>query len=278
MSMAAVLGIAGVARAAPSAQEPRSQPSSSAKVLAEKAWLGVSCRVGSHGVLVEEVIPLTPAAAAGIRVGDQIFSIEGQVVSSPVQLKAVIQQYSVGDEVEVRVWRDDGKRSLSATLARELTGDETFDRRWRDRPAPELSFEIAYGEAPASSAAMLGDVVVMALLGSDWLSVDNVERFNTMVARHGDDGLIVSAALKRDDGRQIGELARSAGALFSIVRDVKGELRETYLRDYRADGPLFVVIDRDGIVRFVGIGAEALPEVELAVAQALRERNGIDLD
>jgi peroxiredoxin len=243
----------------------------------EKRWLGVTCRVGSHGVLVEEVIPLTPAEAAGTHVGDQIFQVEGQEVTSPTQLFSVLQQYAIGQEVELRIRRDDRRRTLSAVLGRHLDEEEIFDQRWRDQTAPEFLLDVAHGSAPGKLAAMRGDVVVIALFGSEWPSANVVARLGTLADRHGDRGLWVMAAIRRDDMRELGELAERDSVRFSLLRDPKDELRSVYLKQARLPSPAMVVIDRDGFVRYAGAGQDRLDEVEAAVKDALRDRNGIDL-
>lgn len=59
----------------------------------------------SHGVPVSGVQPQSPADQAGIAAGDVITSIDGKSVTSPSDLRTVIQGHKVGDEVRVG-WTD----------------------------------------------------------------------------------------------------------------------------------------------------------------------------
>ncbi len=54
---------------------------------------------------VQEVVPETPAAEAGLRPGDSILAVNGQPVRSFQDFKARIREYA-GKEVTLTVWRD----------------------------------------------------------------------------------------------------------------------------------------------------------------------------
>jgi putative serine protease PepD len=72
-------------------------------------FLGVSANdafEGRPGALVQEVTPGTPAADAGIIIGDLIVSVDGEPVRSVQQLRARILAISPGTEVVVEVVRD----------------------------------------------------------------------------------------------------------------------------------------------------------------------------
>jgi putative serine protease PepD len=70
---------------------------------------------GDPGVLLREVRPGSPAAQAGLRVGDRISGIEGTKVTSMLGLSARIQLHKPGDSIELRVERADG-RSATVTV------------------------------------------------------------------------------------------------------------------------------------------------------------------
>jgi S1-C subfamily serine protease len=84
------------------------------------AFLGVSGTEptqGEAGALVTGVVPGSPAAQAGIAVGDLITSFGGARVESLVDLAAQVRASQPGDQVTVRVVRAGDELDLSATLA-----------------------------------------------------------------------------------------------------------------------------------------------------------------
>ena len=88
-----------------------------------RGWLGVSIQdvtpdlakqfglKDSRGALVSEIIPDSPAAAAGIQSGDVITAFNGKTVESTSILRNTVAQTPVGKTVKVELLRD--KKSMS---------------------------------------------------------------------------------------------------------------------------------------------------------------------
>ncbi len=57
-------------------------------------------------VSISQVIPLTPAATAGLRVGDVILSVNGQRITSVHHFRALVAAQPVERPLTIRVWRD----------------------------------------------------------------------------------------------------------------------------------------------------------------------------
>ncbi|HXT21545.1 MAG TPA: PDZ domain-containing protein [Thermoanaerobaculia bacterium] len=68
------------------------------------------------GVLVAHVESGSPAANAGLAVGDVLVSIDGKPVKSSWSLRDLIAPRKAGDEVTLSVVRDGARRELVATL------------------------------------------------------------------------------------------------------------------------------------------------------------------
>lgn len=68
------------------------------------------------GALVREVVPGSPAAAAGVRAGEAIVAIGEQPIRSSNELAAVLGRHRVGDEVTVTLVSPDSRRTLRARL------------------------------------------------------------------------------------------------------------------------------------------------------------------
>jgi hypothetical protein len=70
-----------------------------------------------EGVVVSSVAPESPAAAAGVKVGDVITRVDGHPVASPWELADELGGHKKGDRVALDVVRDRSSRKLEATLA-----------------------------------------------------------------------------------------------------------------------------------------------------------------
>ena len=80
---------------------------------AELDGLDVSVEEGAY---VQDVGTATPAAKAGLQVGDVVVKVDDKPVDSAASLGGVIRQYLPGDEVEITVDRDGTTETLTATL------------------------------------------------------------------------------------------------------------------------------------------------------------------
>ena len=69
-----------------------------------------------RGVMIGHVEEDSPAAAAGLAVGDIVTAIDGEPVESSWDLSVAVRRHEGGDSVALEVWRDGRSLDLSATL------------------------------------------------------------------------------------------------------------------------------------------------------------------
>ncbi len=62
------------------------------------------------GMMITQVLPLTSAAAAGLKSGDVLLTVDGKTVGSTQQVKNAIVSHQVGDQVTVCVMHSNGNR------------------------------------------------------------------------------------------------------------------------------------------------------------------------
>jgi S1-C subfamily serine protease len=74
---------------------------------------GISAR---QGVFINEVMPNSPAAEAGLRQGDVITKVNDEPVTNPEDLRKALQNAGVGHEVTLDVLRGNRHRELTAQL------------------------------------------------------------------------------------------------------------------------------------------------------------------
>ncbi len=88
------------------------------------------------GALVDEVMPNSPAAKAGIQAGDVITELNGRKVPDGRQFRLWVSQTAPNSKITFKVLRDGKEQKLSATLGElqmdaAYAGDRTPDRRHR---------------------------------------------------------------------------------------------------------------------------------------------------
>jgi S1-C subfamily serine protease len=66
-----------------------------------------------NGVLVMQVLPNTPAAAAGMRRGDVVVQIDGQPVTTADQLQRIVENSGVEQVLQIKLQRGNQTNTLS---------------------------------------------------------------------------------------------------------------------------------------------------------------------
>jgi serine protease Do len=70
-----------------------------------------------RGVLVARVEPGSPAAAAGVAVGDVIVEVRGHKIDTAFDVLSAIAEVGKGEHAQIGLVRDRASRSFDATLA-----------------------------------------------------------------------------------------------------------------------------------------------------------------
>ncbi len=73
-------------------------------------------RPGTFSCKIEEVIPNSGAAAAGVKTGDIVTAVNGNNISNFDELRMFISQLDIGETMKLQVLRGDEELELSATL------------------------------------------------------------------------------------------------------------------------------------------------------------------
>lgn len=152
------------------------QSDSETNEAAQRPALGVTVVPDDAGARIVTVQPGSPAAAAGLQVGDVITALNGEVVTAE-SLASMLQQMQVGEEVTLSAIRGDESLDVSATLG---GADEIFSA-----PLPGVPFlqrlnqpylgvrlqntdegvrivDVAEG-SPAEEAGLLADDIIVSI-------------------------------------------------------------------------------------------------------------------
>lgn len=115
-----------------------------------------------RGVMIARVLEDSPAAKAGLRVGDVITAIEAEPVESPWDLSVGVRGKEAGEEVTLEVWRDARPLDFAVTVEeRERHRVDLAPLLWkRSGEGPEmLRFSERFGEEGAPTLYFEPEVV-----------------------------------------------------------------------------------------------------------------------
>jgi len=232
-------------------------------------WLGVELKArsaGLPGVLVERVVPGSPAEQAHLQTGDIVLYLGQQPLSTPEAVSSVVRDQVAGSSTPLIIERD-GRQHL-VRIVFELMPE--FEDRLRlafiGRPAPEISGVVAFQGEVASLRSLKGQVVVLEF----WASFCQACRLlgPTLDAWHRDylsrGAQVVGITV---DLPQVGlEVARRAQMGYPLGSDPDAEVTRSYMA---SQIPTLFIIDSQGIVRDAIVGYS---EERLSGARALIER------
>ena len=68
------------------------------------------------GVVIMQVMPNSPAAAANLQQGDVLQSLQGQPVENSEQVQSLVGKLAVGDRVELGILRNGQQQNLIVTI------------------------------------------------------------------------------------------------------------------------------------------------------------------
>lgn len=123
------------------------------------SWLGVESQEISserakelklpaeRGVLLERVVPDSPAAKAGLKDNDVIMEINGQRVEGAAQFRRMIHEIPAGRSAQFTVWRDGHAQTIGVTLGK----SEDRGNMWFKTAPRAFSFQLPKVEIPEMS-------------------------------------------------------------------------------------------------------------------------------
>ena len=82
----------------------------------QRAYLGVSLESTDDGVSIAAVSETSPAAEAGLQVGDIITAVNSEAVAEPADVAAAIRDLAIGDSVTLSITRDGEAQDIEVTL------------------------------------------------------------------------------------------------------------------------------------------------------------------
>ena len=128
INTAIVAGGSGIGFAIPSNMARKIYTELRDKGRVTRGWLGVSIQPltpelarsfgakDPKGVLINEVVPDSPAAKAGLKPGDILLEFDGRPMEGPGDLQRAVGFFSPDRTAKVKVWRDQGDKTVEVKI------------------------------------------------------------------------------------------------------------------------------------------------------------------
>jgi serine protease Do len=142
INTAIVAGGSGIGFAIPSNMAKKIYTEINSKGRVTRGWLGVSIQPltqelaksfnakDTKGVLISDVIADSPAAKAGLKPGDILLEFDGKKVEAPADLQRTVGLAQPGHEAKMKVWRDQGEKTVDIKI-----GEAPDDKEAPARPS-----------------------------------------------------------------------------------------------------------------------------------------------
>jgi thiol-disulfide isomerase/thioredoxin len=151
-------------------------------------WLGVALEDGPSGAVVVEVVPGSPAQAAGLRPGDVFVTVAGVATADVESVAAQIGAAAAGTRIALAVRRGEAVLELQATLAEPPSVDEDEPARASGERSGRPPARPPAGAAAAPAGEFAGDAraalararregrPVLLVFGATWCAACQAQR------------------------------------------------------------------------------------------------------
>jgi S1-C subfamily serine protease len=151
----------------------------------------------THGALINQVVPGSPADKAGMKVGDVIVEVNSKQVRDFPQLRTMIGILPIGEKVRVKYYRGGKPYEVSMVIAKpaEDSGRDvsprlkgaTFGQVKKGGNIEGVEVTATEPGSPAAHLFRKGDVIVSV----NYEPVSNVENLRTILSAIGDQPMLL---------------------------------------------------------------------------------------
>lgn len=229
-------------------------------------WIGLFLEDDSN--VVRDVLDTSPAQKGGVRVGDRVITIAGTTIANVADIIAVVQSKNAGTKVDVVIERDGKRVTLPVTIETRPDIAGLQQSKLHGKPAPKTELKTIDDKAWAL-AGLAGKVVIVDFWAS-WCKpcLGMMPTLNAWHAAYGPRGLVI-AGITDDEPDVAKDTVADKGLAYTILLDPDHRA----WKDFLVSGlPTTVVVDKQGVVRYVSIGAspDETAALEAAFLAALK--------
>ncbi len=247
----------------------------------QKGWLGIALKVikakdakvrgYDHPLVrVESIFGGSPAEASGFQPDDVVLEVDGTRIKSSKQLVGTIGGHGPGDKVQIKLLR--GKEIVEVPLLLGMHPGRygLLKSRFLNKPAPDFKVKEAKGGKAISLASMKGDIIVIDFWAT-WCgpcrkAIPKLNKLQTDMASKG----VRVLGISDEDQSTVQKFMGKTEVGYTLACDKERASNKSYLVSAL---PTLFVIDHNGVVRDVHIGAGKFGELRQTIDTLITERD-----